>query len=48
MKVTFKEDWAVWEKGDDAELKDSIGASVINRGIAKAYTKKVKAKSKKS
>lgn len=48
MKITFKQDWAVWKKGEDAELKDSLAASVINRGIAKAYTKKTKPKSKKS
>lgn len=49
MKITLKEDWALWKKGDDIEVSNQVGASVINRGIAKPYkAKSKKAKSKKS
>ncbi len=46
-KVTFKQDYKKWKKGDTYELHYQIASKYIGSGIAKAYTKPKKKKEDK-
>ncbi|WP_156340140.1 hypothetical protein [Nonlabens sp. YIK11] len=48
MKLTFKKDYSVYKKGEDAVIDNSmLAANLIRKGVAEVYKeKKPKAKKK--